>query len=165
MPRKKPIQVHPDNLADSSQMPPVTPDIVSQLPLADDDEDNLPLQAPKNPPVTEQAPAKKPKKPQTEAQKRATAIMRQRLAEKWERSRAEKIAQEAEHKRLMEEKILAKAISIKKKQIKAQKELDVVSDDDTPMEEIIPLVRKSRPPATPKPAAPQKPTGPRIIYI
>ena len=41
-------------------------------------------------------------------------------------------------KKELEEKVVKKAISIKKKQIKKQAVLDEISDDDTPMEKIKP---------------------------
>ncbi len=174
MPRKKPILDTNVNSNDSANNAVSSPAPAPQLPVADDEDDtDTQLQASKteignmhtsdlNDSVE---PPKKTRKPQTEAQKKATAIMRQKLAEKWERSRAEKAAAEAEHKRLMEEKILKKAISIKKKQIKAQKPLDVISDDDTPMEEIIPLVKKTRQASTANQTAPPKPPAPRIVFL
>jgi len=54
-----------------------------------------------------------------------------------------------EKKRLLEEKILSKAISIKKKQIKKQfksYDLDSVSDDETPIEDIKEKQRAITPP-------------------
>ena len=49
-------------------------------------------------------------------------------------------------KKVLEEKILQKAISIKKKQIKKMKVLDDVSDDETPIEEIKQIQRSMTPP-------------------
>lgn len=132
-------------------------------------DDEMPLQAPK---LTKKV---REKKPQTEAQKAATAKMRAKLQEKWEKTRAEKEAYEQDRKKVMEEKVLKKAISIKKKQIKQENALDVISDDDTPMEEIIPLIKRK---AAPVPASayarvptaassvkPVVPAKPRIIFI
>ena len=48
----------------------------------------------------------------------------------------EKALQEAQNKKELEDKIVKKAISIKKKQILKQKVLDEVSDDETPIEEV-----------------------------
>ena len=42
----------------------------------------------------------------------------------------------------LEEKIVKKAVAIKKKQIKKQIALDDISDDDTPLEEIKKIVKK-----------------------
>lgn len=92
----------------------------------------------------------KPKKERTEAQKQACL----RMIEGRDRVRAERISVE-EIKRQLKEKreaeleqkrleaieaheklLLKKAIVIKKKQIKKEKELEYISDDDTPIEEI-----------------------------
>lgn len=47
-----------------------------------------------------------------------------------------------EYKQKTETKIVSKALSIKKKEIKKQAVLDEISDDDTPMEEIKKIVKK-----------------------
>ena len=53
------------------------------------------------------------------------------------KARAEqKAIEEEQYKKEMEEKIVKKAISIKKKQILKQKVLDEISDEETPVEEI-----------------------------
>jgi hypothetical protein len=98
-----------------------------------------------NPSEDDSAPlqAVKPKKSQTEAQKAATARMRAKLAEKYEKLRAEKAAAAEEYKKQVEEKVIKKAIAIKKKQIKQQMVLDEISSDDEPIEEIIPKMRKT----------------------
>jgi len=49
-------------------------------------------------------------------------------------------------KKEMEEKILKKAISIKKKQIKKAYTIDDISDDETPIEEIKQIQRAMTPP-------------------
>lgn len=54
--------------------------------------------------------------------------------------------QKEDSKKVLEEKILQKAVSIKKKQIKQMKVLDNVSDDDTPIEEIKQIQRAMTPP-------------------
>jgi hypothetical protein len=137
-----------------------------------DADDDLPLQAPKLTKKDESKP--RVKRPQTEAQKAATAKMKAALAAKNAQRKAEKEALEAEHKRAMEEKVLKKAISIKKKQIKQESALDVISDDETPIEEIIPLVKKRSAPAPAvrqtaptyyAPPAPPAPVKPRIIFM
>jgi len=54
-------------------------------------------------------------------------------------------------KAALEEKVVKKAISIKKKQIKKQSALDEISDDDTPIEKVKEIAK--RPPIVkPKPA-------------
>jgi len=54
--------------------------------------------------------------------------------------------QKEDSKKVLEEKILQKAVSIKKKQIKQMRVLDNVSDDDTPIEEIKQIQRSMTPP-------------------
>lgn len=44
----------------------------------------------------------------------------------------------------LDNKIVSKAISIKKKQIKKNAELDEISDDDTPLEEVMEISKKSK---------------------
>ncbi len=57
-----------------------------------------------------------------------------------------------EYKKGLEDKILKKAVSIKKKEIKRQAALDDISDDDTPMEKIKEIATKrNHPPAQEKP--------------
>ena len=62
-------------------------------------------------------------------------------------------------KKAVEDKIVKKAISIKKKQIKKEILLDEVSDDETPVEEIKKIVKDKRqqPPRTIKVVEPPKP--------
>lgn len=141
---------------------------------ANENDDEMPLQAPK---LTKQK--ERVKRPQTEAQKAATAKMKAALAAKNAQRKAEKEALDAQHKRAMEEKVLKKAISIKKKQIKQESALDVISDDETPIEEIIPLVKKRSAPAPSQrqssarqpaptyyaPPPPPTPVKPRIIFM
>lgn len=45
----------------------------------------------------------------------------------------------------LDNKIVKKAISIKKKQIKKNAELDEISDDDTPLEEVMKIAKKPKP--------------------
>lgn len=135
-------------------------------PLENDSEDELPLEVPKLNTQTEKK--VREKKPQTEAQKAATAKMRQKLQEKWEKTRAEKAQQQEEFKKKVEEKVLKKAISIKKKQIKQERVLDIISDDETPMEEIAPLIKKkpvARAAYSQLVAQPTQPPKQRIVFI
>lgn len=55
-------------------------------------------------------------------------------------------------KKALEEKVVKKAISIKKKQIKKQSALDEISDDDTPIEKVKEVAKTIKPVAKPQPA-------------
>ena len=114
------------------------------------------------PPVPKPEPVYKPrtqpavKKERTEAQKEAT----RRMIEARDRNREQRPSVKAvkeDLKALREQQIeelkaqavkeyqdslVKKAISIKKKQIKKQVELDEISDDDTPLEEIRKIAKK-----------------------
>lgn len=94
----------------------------------------------------------KQKRQQSEKQKQNTERMRQRLQEYHAKKREEKALKEKlmkkekedrdnERKKELESKIVKKAISIKKKQIKKEAILDEISDDDTPIEEIKEIVK------------------------
>jgi hypothetical protein len=64
------------------------------------------------------------------------------------RKRAEeRQKQEEEHKKTIEEKVVKKALAVKKKQIMKEAVLDVISDDDTPLEVVKEAVAKKRAPA------------------
>jgi len=129
----------------SSQSP------ISEVNLSNDkpsepEEDDMPLLAAKPKKVDGRV-----KKPQTEAQKAATAKMKAALAAKWEKTRAEKAAAAEAHKKEVEERVVKKALAIKKKQIKQQLALEEISDDDEPIEQIVPkmkkaIIRQSEPP-------------------
>lgn len=81
-------------------------------------------------------PPKKPKKIATEKQLEAMRLGREKREEQI-RLRKQAEAEEKEiQKKLLEQKIVQKAISIKKKEIKKSTLLDEISDDDTPIEEI-----------------------------
>lgn len=62
---------------------------------------------------------------------------------------------ERQAKEELDKKIVSKAISIKKKMIKQNAELDTVSDDDTPLEEVMKIAKK-KPTITQKPKAVKK---------
>jgi len=126
-------------------------------------------QAPKEEPKDEVKPetvAQKKKRIQSEAQKLNTQKMREKLAEAQQRKKEEKAEREAMERAILDEKIVKKAISIKKKQIKKEKVLDEVSDDDTPMEEIVKKIRPTKAPEV-KPPAPvyAQPVGPKIPML
>lgn len=164
MPTKKKILATLDNssnppvtalipvVENPAPVPPVPPAVAEEK----DDDDAVPIQAVK--PVKTDG---RVKKPQTEAQKAATAKMKAALAAKWEKTRAEKIAMKEEHKKAVEERVVKKALSIKKKQIKEQLALDEISSDDEPMEEIVPKMKK----AIARQAQPQAPPKQKIIFI
>jgi hypothetical protein len=63
--------------------------------------------------------------------------------------------QEADEQKLKEEKIVKKAIAIKKKQIKKNAVLDEISDDDTPLEKIKEVAMAAKP-VPPPPEPPKK---------
>ena len=80
-------------------------------------------------------------RPQSEKQKEAWKIA---LAKRKENNELRKKIKEEEEKRiqkLIEDKIVKKAISLKKKQIKQEVLLDKVEDDDTPLEEIKQIIK------------------------
>lgn len=98
-----------------------------------------------------------PKKPRTDKQKAAfQKVLETRDANRRARADARAATQEAD-KALLEEKIVKKAVSIKKKQIKRQIALEDISDDDEPIEDIKkkiaarPRVRAAPAPAVPEP--------------
>ena len=105
--------------------------------------------------------AEKKKRIQSEAQKLNTQKMREKLKEAQERKKQEKAEREAMERAILDEKIVKKAISIKKKQIKKEKVLDEISDDDTPMEEIIKKIKPTKAPDV-KPPPPPIPVAPKF---
>lgn len=121
----------------SSQLPNSEVNLSNDKP-SEPEEDDVPLLAEKPKKVDGRV-----KKPQTEAQKAATAKMKAALAAKWEKTRAEKAAAAEEYKKQVEERVVKKALSIKKKQIKQQLALDEISDDDEPIEQIVPKMKKA----------------------
>ena len=132
--------------------------------LALDDNDlNIPLEASKT---------VKKKKVLTERQLEVLSNARAKLAEKnKERLITKRLEQQAiedevqrrlnEYKLGLEDKVVKKAISIKKKQIKKEALLEEISDDETPMEKIKEIAKKKNHPA------PQQPvnTKPQYIFV
>jgi hypothetical protein len=147
------------------------------------------LQAPVKrgrPPVQKPEPVYKPrtiahvKKERTEAQKEAT----RRMIEARDKNRAErpsvtKVKQDLKAIREQEiaelkaqavkdyqDSLVKKAISIKKKQIKKKAELDEISDDDTPIEDIKKIVKRLPSKAAPVPKnLPVAYEKPKITFI
>lgn len=105
-------------------------------------------------------------KPRTEKQMEAfqRAIMvreENRKAREEERKRIEE-----EQKKILHEKMVKKAISLKKKEIKKQAILDEISDDDTPIEKVKKVAEKvaSRTEVEQKELPPKKPTV-KLVFI
>jgi predicted ribonuclease YlaK len=84
----------------------------------------------------------KVKKPRTEAQLKAFEKARENARLNAEKRKAEREIKALEERKEVEEKLVKKAISIKKKQIKQQAVLDEISDDDTPLIEIQKIVKQ-----------------------
>jgi hypothetical protein len=82
------------------------------------------------------------KKPRTEAQIKTFEKARETARLNAEKRKTERDMRAEEERILMEEKVVKKAISLKKKQIKQQAVLDEISDDDTPIEKIKEIVKK-----------------------
>lgn len=101
----------------------------------------------------------KPKRKLTEKQLEALKKGQQIRDENRDKMRAQKKIREDEEKRILEEKLVKKAIAVKKKQIKKQALLDEISDDDTPIQKIKEQVMKS------EPKVEIVKQGPKIIYI
>jgi hypothetical protein len=100
----------------------------------------------------------KKKRIASEKQLKGMEIGRQKLKQKHEEARQKKLLEEEENKKQLEEKIVKKAVSIKKKQIKKELALDEISDDETPIEEIKQKIITKK-------TQPQEPPKPRYIFI
>ena len=112
----------------------------------------------------------KKKKVLSERQLEVLSNARAKLAERnKERIAQKKLEQQAiedevqrrldEYKTGIEQKIVKKAVSIKKKQIKKEALLEEISDDETPMEKIKEIAKKKNHPA------PQPPVNAKPQYI
>ena len=113
----------------------------------------------KAPPVTEELSSEEEDEPETPVTKRVRTpaqikafarcldMKREKAAKRL--ADAKKLA--AFEKSALEEKVVAKAISIKKKQIKKQSALDEISDDDTPIE-VVKAAAKTAKVSAPKPS-------------
>jgi len=95
--------------------------------------------------------APKVKKPRTEKQIEATKKMNEVRKQKALAKRDLQAKQDEELKKQMEEKadeikdkIIKKAIAIKKRQIKKEAVLDEIEDDETPIEKINEIIKKTR---------------------
>ena len=114
----------------------------------------------------------KKKRVLSEKQLNVLALAREKLKEKTkERQIQKRLEQEAiedevqkrlnEYKTGLEQKVVRKAISIKKKQIKKEAVLEEISDDETPIQKIKEIAKKKNHPA------PQPPvnTKPQYIFV
>ena len=97
-------------------------------------------------------------KPRTEAQKLAFEKCKAKRDENAKKRLADAKKLAEYEKKALEEKLISKAISIKKKQIKKQVILDEISDDETPIEKVKEMAKKI------KPVAPEKPK-PSFTFI
>jgi hypothetical protein len=82
------------------------------------------------------------KKPRTEKQLEAFAKAREKMMLNLKERKEKKALEDAERKKEIEEKIVKKALAIKKKQIKAKAIIESISDDDTPIEEVKKIATK-----------------------
>ena len=85
---------------------------------------------------------KRVKKERTPAQLKAFEKARETARVNAEIRKAERDLRAEEERKVIEEKVVKKAISVKKKQIKQQAVLDEISDDETDMVEIQKIVKK-----------------------
>lgn len=118
--------------------------------------------------ITLQAPKKKKvlSEKQLEVLKNAREKMKQQAKEKQakkqlEEEEIEKEVQRrlSEYKKALEDRVVKKAISIKKKEIKKRAILEEISDDETPMEKIKEIANK------PMQRLPPAPVQPKYIYV
>jgi hypothetical protein len=89
-------------------------------------------------------PVKKPRPPKSALQ---MASVEKMIAAKKRNAEIRAIArgmEELENKKILEEKVVKKAIAIKKKQIKKEKIIEEISDDDEPIENIRKMASKQR---------------------
>lgn len=82
------------------------------------------------------------KKPRTAAQLAVFERARETAKINAEKRKAERDAKADEERKAVEEKLVKKAISVKKKQIKQQAILDEISDDETDLVEIEKIVKR-----------------------
>jgi len=114
----------------------------------------------------------KKKRVLSEKQLNVLALAREKLKEKTkERQIQKRLEQEAiedevqkrlnEYKTGLEQKVVRKAISIKKKQIKKEALLEEISDDETPIQKIKEIAKKKNHPAPQPPVS----TKPQYIFV
>jgi hypothetical protein len=172
-----------------SQKTPAVESVESAVNTPGYDDDNIPIEVPKiqaeggsiqaapaeksrampaPPPPPPEEPAApvptKQKKPRTPAQIAATAKMLDVLRSRHKALNDQKAAEMEAYKRALEERVVKKAVSIKKRQIKQQLALDVISDDDTPIEELLPPKVMRRQTTAVRPAAAAAPKS-NIVFV
>ena len=97
------------------------------------------------------------KKPKTEKQMAAFAKVVEKRKENVRLRKEEKEIEEQEKKKILELKLIHKAISVKKKQLKKERILDEISDDDSE-----PIVQKQKVKSKPKQIIYQEPEKPKF---
>jgi hypothetical protein len=110
----------------------------------------------------------KPKKPRTEKQILAFNLVLEKRNENRRQRALAKEKEQEEEKKALEAKIMKKAVSIKKKEIKKQLLLDNISDDDEPVENIKKMIVKRderEKKAVVIPVSIPVPIIPRVIYM
>jgi len=110
----------------------------------------------------------KAKKPRTEAQKKVFEKAKETARLNAEKRKAEREAKAKEEQKAIEEKLVKKAIALKKKQIKEQAILDNIEDDETPLIEIEKIVKElpaKFKKATKQEAPAQTANPPRYIFF
>ena len=106
-----------------------------------------------------------PKKARTQKQIDAFQKVIEKRNENRKMRAEQKLIIKEQDKVILENKIIQKAVSIKKKQIKKELVLDDISDDDEPIEEIKQKIFKSKKKIlAPLPPIPQTPVIPQIQY-
>ena len=119
------LELESDNLGDVGKTSQMDRDIIDCINAVPDEKIE-----PKNDCIT------KPKKQLTEKQLEALKKGQQTRDENARKRKEEAMRIAEEEKKKLEAKIVRKAISIKKKEIKKQSALDEISDDETPIQKI-----------------------------
>jgi len=112
----------------------------------------------------------KPKKILSEKQKETLAKGREKRDSLRREIIEKKKLEDEEKKKQLENKIVKKAITIKKKQIKMEKVLELSEDADSEDDRPPPIRRIARPKAPPntpviRPVAPPAPQAPKFIFL
>jgi hypothetical protein len=167
MAKKAIIQpIQPDQQIDLAKNETIGKKKPSTYILLSDDDDDDDEEEEDTPPVI-QKPKKvltdnqKPKKALTDKQKEALDKGKEKRKANVLVIREQKQKAEEEYKRATEEKIIKKAIAIKKKEIKKNALLDAVSDDETPIEEIKAIKKRQQKPQPIK----VEPPKPKYFYV
>jgi hypothetical protein len=142
----------------------LTEDVVEEEQVVSEDECIQVKKPVKKPIYKKKEPAEpKPKRERTEAQKKAwerCLASRQKNREDRKNIQDEDAKLLAEYKKQLakktENKIVKKAVGIKKKQIVREEEIDEISEDETPIEVVKEIIKKRRQPAPTK-QLPSKP--------